>query len=37
MAATPLLPDEDPALLTGADRVDHVRVVSADLPTAVRS
>lgn len=37
LAATPLLPDEDPALLPGADRVDVVRVLSADLPTAVRS
>ncbi len=37
IAATPLLPDEDPALLTGADRIDLVRVVSADLPTAVAS
>jgi hypothetical protein len=35
--ATPLLPDEDPALMTGADRIDLVRVVSADLPTAVGS
>ncbi len=35
--ATPLLPDEDPALLTGADRIDLVRVVSAQLPSAVRS
>ena len=34
---TPLLPDEDPALLPGADRVDLVRVLSAELPTAVRS
>ncbi len=37
IATTPLLPDEDPALLPGADRVDLVRVLSADLPTAVRS
>ena len=35
--ATPLLPDEDPALMTGADRIDLVRVLSAELPTAVRS
>ncbi|MGY1744917.1 hypothetical protein [Blastococcus sp. SYSU D00695] len=35
IATTPLLPDEDPALLPGADRVDLARVVSADLPTAV--
>ncbi|WP_147261916.1 hypothetical protein [Blastococcus sp. TF02A-26] len=35
--ATALLPDEDPALLTGADRIDLVRVLSAELPTAVRS
>jgi hypothetical protein len=37
VASTPLLPDEDPALLPGADRVDLVRVLSADLPAAVRS
>lgn len=37
LMATPLLPDEDPALLTGADRIDLVRVLSAELPTAVRS
>ncbi len=35
--ATALLPDEDPALLPGAERVDLVRVLSAQLPTAVRS
>ena len=35
--ATSLLPDEDPALLPGADRIDLVRVLSAELPTAVRS
>jgi hypothetical protein len=34
---TELLPDEDPALLTGADRIDSARVLLADLPTAVRS
>lgn len=34
---TPLLPDEDPALLTGPDAVDVVRVLSADLPAAVAS
>ncbi|MGY1742634.1 MULTISPECIES: hypothetical protein [unclassified Blastococcus] len=37
ITSTPLLPDEDPTLLTGPDRVDVVRVLSADLPTAVRS
>ena len=31
--ATPLLPDEDPALMTGADRIDLVRVVSAEMPS----
>ena len=32
-----LLPDEDPALLRGADRIDRARVLFAELPTAVRS
>jgi hypothetical protein len=32
-----LLPDEDPALLRGADRIDQARVLFAELPTAVRS
>jgi hypothetical protein len=35
--ATPLLPDEDRAQLPGPDRVDLVRVLAAELPTAVRS
>jgi hypothetical protein len=35
--ATDLLPDEDPALLPGADRIEHARVLLADLPTEVRS
>ena len=35
--ATSLLPDEDPALLPGPDRIDLVRVLSAELPTAVAS
>jgi hypothetical protein len=35
--STELLPDEDPALLPGADRVDQARVLFAELPTAVRS
>ncbi len=35
--ATPLLPDEDPALLPGYDRIDTGRVLLAELPTAVRS
>lgn len=34
---TALLPDEDPALLPGADRIEHARVLLADLPTDVRS
>lgn len=34
---TDLLPDEDPALLPGPDRVDQARVLFAELPTAVRS
>jgi hypothetical protein len=37
VTSTPLLPDEDPALLPGADRVDVGRVLFAELPTAVRS
>ena len=37
IAGTALLPDEDPALLPGADRIDLVRVLSADLPAEVRS
>jgi hypothetical protein len=32
-----LLPDEDPVLLQGYDRIDQARVLFADLPTAVRS
>jgi hypothetical protein len=35
--ATALLPDEDPALLPGADRIDQARVLLAELPTGVRS
>ena len=35
--ATELLPGEDPALLTGPDRITTGRVLRADLPTAVRS
>jgi hypothetical protein len=35
--ATELLPDEDPALLSGPDRIDQARVLFADLPTEVRS
>ena len=35
--ATPLLPDEDPVLLPGYDRMDQARVLFAELPTAVRS
>jgi hypothetical protein len=35
--ATPLLADEDQAQLPGPDRVDLVRVLAAELPTAVRS
>jgi hypothetical protein len=35
--ATELLPDEDPALLPGADRVDLARVLAAEIPTGVRS
>ncbi len=35
--ATELLPDEDPALLRGPDRIEHARVLLADLPTRVRS
>jgi hypothetical protein len=34
---TPLLPDEDPALLPGYDRLELGRVVRADVPQAVRS
>ena len=34
---TELLPDEDPALLPGYDRIDQARVLVAELPTAVRS
>jgi hypothetical protein len=34
---TKLLPDEDPALLPGADRIDQARVLLAELPTGVRS
>jgi hypothetical protein len=32
-----LLPDEDPALLPGFDRIDQARVLLAELPTVVRS
>ena len=35
--STELLPDEDPALLPGYDRIDQARVLFAELPTAVRS
>jgi hypothetical protein len=35
--ATELLPDEDPALLPGADRIDDARVLAAELPTGIRS
>jgi hypothetical protein len=35
--STALLPDEDPALLRRADRIDMARVLFAQLPTAVRS
>lgn len=35
--STELLPDEDPALLPGTDRVEQARVLLAELPTAVRS
>ena len=35
--STDLLPDEDPALLPGYDRIDQARVLLAELPTAVRS
>lgn len=35
--STELLPDEDPALLRGADRIDRARVLFAERPTAVRS
>jgi hypothetical protein len=35
--ATELLPDEDPALLPGHDRIEHARVLLVDLPTEVRS
>lgn len=35
--STDLLPDEDPALLPGYDRIDQARVLFAELPTAVRS
>jgi hypothetical protein len=34
---TPLLPDEDPALLPGPDRLELGRVLRADIPQAVRS
>jgi hypothetical protein len=34
---TELLPDEDPALLPGFDRVEVGRVLRADIPQAVRS
>ncbi|MGY1673568.1 hypothetical protein [Geodermatophilus sp. SYSU D00710] len=34
---TELLPDEDPALLPGHDRVEMARVLLAELPTGVRS
>jgi hypothetical protein len=34
---TALLPDEDPALLPGADRIQQARVLLAELPTGVRS
>ncbi len=34
---TELLPDEDPALLPGADRIEPARVLLAQLPTEVRS
>ncbi|MFI5607944.1 hypothetical protein [Amycolatopsis sp. NPDC051903] len=35
MLATELLPGEDPALLTGPDRIDLHRVVHQTLPTHV--
>lgn len=35
--STALLPDEDPALLPGADRIDDGRVLAAQLPTGIRS
>jgi hypothetical protein len=35
--STPLLPDEDPALLPGYDRLELGRVLRADIPQAVRS
>jgi hypothetical protein len=35
--STELLPGEDPALLSGADRIDLARVLLAELPTKVRS
>jgi hypothetical protein len=34
---TPLLPDEDPALLPGYDRTELGRVLRADVPVEVRS
>lgn len=34
---TPLLPDEDPALLPGYDRMELGRVLRADVPAEVRS
>lgn len=34
---TPLLPDEDPTLLPGYDRIELGRVLLADVPEAVRS
>jgi hypothetical protein len=37
IARTPLLPGEDRALLPGFDRIELGRVVSADVPQAVRS
>ena len=37
IAATELLPGEDPALLPGPDRVTTARVLRAELPTEVRS
>ncbi len=37
LTVTALLPDEDPALLPGPDRIDMARVLVAELPTAVRS
>jgi hypothetical protein len=37
IGAAPLLPDEDPALLPGFDRIEFGRVLRADVPQAVRS